>query len=44
MEQPNQQDNLPMEDRTTHKINHMDQHSPESIPSKMREKSKHFEQ
>ena len=24
MEQPNRQDNLPMEGRTTHKINHMD--------------------
>jgi hypothetical protein len=34
MEQLNQQDNLPMEGRTTHEINHMDQHSPESISSK----------
>ncbi len=31
MEQPNQQDNLQMEGRTTHKINQMDEHSQESI-------------
>jgi hypothetical protein len=34
MEQPNRQNNLPMESRTTHKINRMDQHSQKSIPSK----------
>jgi hypothetical protein len=34
MEQPNQQDSILMDGRTTYKINHMDQHSQESIPPK----------